>query len=451
MSEEVLTSNGHFDTDMQSIVLDSAIHGSDGAVPFYRGELYLSNGELDEVNNILSNVASNFIKPVLVQVKSPPLVPVVPVSVFPASLTNLLPSRATRGSVPAYTAPVRGGKARVTEPVSEIVSTVPVVEIAAVPVLDSDVSANTDKIRSVIGEIWRCLIVDSDYVCLDQVPEGLDPLPPVTLSGITNRLSMYNDHFQFSHDVIEMCMYWLRGPPMVPQYMASLKLLRTFTDVSIAKVPIISNEDYYVGPSESFTPTPPVAAASPKFARKVRKIDDTVSSSTDLKSIEEQVAMLTKHVLGLGAPSRVSATPSSDPKLTPEEVGRLESDLMKLSPEDIDHIVGNILKDEPSVRVDDESYELDVGALPAFRQRTLRRFVTRRLNAKDPAHGANKIKQMLRDDDLAKASEDMAERLLSSAPLEDGPERARASEKDRQREDEARRLWQLAHGDDMED
>lgn len=126
---------------------------------------------------------------------------------------------------------------------------------------------------------------------------------------------------------------------------------------------------------------------------------------------------------------------------------------MKLSPDDIDHVVSNILKDEPSVRVDEESYELDVAALPVGKQKNLRRFVTRRLNAKDPIHGANRLKQMLRDDDLARASEEMAERLLTGVREEEDDEpmeevREEKSEREKLKDEEARRLWQLAHGDD---
>lgn len=174
--------------------------------------------------------------------------------------------------------------------------------------------------------------------------------------------------------------------------------------------------------------------------------------------------MLTEHVLGLqktkatssSLPARASVALDSRP-LTPEEIRKLEADLVRLSPEDIDFVVTNMLKDEPSVRVDDESYELDVGALPAAKQKALRRFVSRRLNLADPTHEAQKLKQMLKQDELAKASEEMAERLLMAAsappsvPMSE-PEDVEADRqrtvKEKQREEEARRLWRLAHGDD---
>jgi hypothetical protein len=172
--------------------------------------------------------------------------------------------------------------------------------------------------------------------------------------------------------------------------------------------------------------------------------------------------MLTQQVMGMqkSKPAGASAAASSAPRqeaMSVEEIRRLEADLIRLSPEDIDFVINSLLKGEPSVKVDDESYELDVGALPAAKQRALRRFVSRRLNIVDPTHEVQKLKQMLRQDELARASEEMAERLLAAsavvapvapiAPLQSiiSPEEEL---RQRQREEEAKRLWQLAHGGD---
>jgi hypothetical protein len=83
---------------------------------------------------------------------------------------------------------------------------------------------------------------------------------------------------------------------------------------------------------------------------------------------------------------------------------------------------------------------------------------------RDPSHGAQKLKQMLRDDELALESEQIAERLLATSALpspvgvpalppapistEDAEAERQRQERERQREEEAKRLWQLAHGDD---
>ena len=336
--------------------------------------------------------------------------------------------------------------------------------------------ANRAKIQAVIREAFSEMMADPDCVSLqdEYTPQALSPLPSVSLTTIRQRVEseVYGDHFQFGDDLVSLCMFWLQGPsqpnPMLPQYMAALKLIRKSTDVLLAKGVKILNADYYAGPeleSADAREDEPVRASpkSPTFARKVRRTEPSGpprKSASELRSIEQQVTMLTQHVLSLQASSRpgrsapLARQPSTgDRPLTTDEITRLESDLMKLSPDDIDHVVSNILKDEPSVRVDEESYELDVAALPVGKQKNLRRFVTRRLNAKDPIHGANRLKQMLRDDDLARASEEMAERLLTGVREEEDDEpmeevREEKSEREKLKDEEARRLWQLAHGDD---
>jgi hypothetical protein len=380
------------------------------------------------------------------------------------------------------------------------------------PVTIPMIKPNKEKVNEAIRDAFDIIASDIDYGCLqdEYKPENLFPAPPMSLTIIKDRVDSesYEDHFQFMDDLITTCTYWIQGPPqpnpMLPQYMAALKLLRNGTDILMSSlIGKISNDDYYTGPDVDEAIKEEIryenetikSRTSPSFARKVKRPSEGVTASKQktssgqtveqLKSIEQQVTMLTQHVLGLhkATPRQSTTSAGTDGRpLTQDEIRKLESDLMTLSPEDIDHIVSNILKDEPSVRIDDESYELDVAALPPVKQRNLRRFVTRKLNMRDPAHGTHKLKQLLKDDDLARASEEMAERLLAassmpspamaSGPLMMGlpaiagvatssetpqmnPEEAEAErqriEREKKREEEAKRLWRLAHGDDDDD
>ena len=495
--------------------LDSVSNGSNGRVEYYRGELHLNKDELNSVNTAFSKSTSKFGKPQMIEVKSPPLIPAMyPPSISPTAF-SALPARATRGIMPTFSTTVRtsaggkGGKSVKSTPT--ITSIKPEISIKSEPLPVSaqsepqvkktmpSIKPNRFKIQSVIREAFIVLTTDPDYQSLLESQQGHSP--PVTLATIRDRVEAesYADHFQFMDDLVAISSYWLQGPPqpnpMYPQYMAALKLARNGTDLMMNSTLKISNDDYYSGPNIEETIKEDIrlekqvitaTTVSPSYARKVRRTDSTstnvrkeAATSSELRNIEEQVTMLTQHVLGLHKASsgiapaagvRQSASADSRP-LSQEEVGKLESDLMKLTPDDIDYIVTNLLKDEPSVRVDDESYELDVSALPASKQRNLRRYVTKKLNMKDPGFGAQKLKQMLKDDELAKASEEMAERLLASSsssappmihhlpplsmeshmtPEEELAERQRV-QRDQQRDEEAKRLWQLAHGDDDED
>ena len=104
--------NGYPDVNMDRIVLDRNVNCSNGRIPFYRGELFLDGDELVQLNACLADTASNFGKPLMVEVKTPPLVSIAPVSVFPSATHSPLPIRSTRNSVPGYVAPVNGGKSR---------------------------------------------------------------------------------------------------------------------------------------------------------------------------------------------------------------------------------------------------------------------------------------------------------------------------------------------------
>lgn len=377
------------------------------------------------------------------------------------------------------------------------------------------IKPKTEKVHKVIQRVFESIVADPVYACLqDQfTPTGLFPAPSITLTIIRDRVmsSAYEDHFQFMDDIVLMCTFWIQGPPQpnptLPHYLASLKLLRNGTDIVMTSlIGEIDNNDYYSGPNveeairnETKREEAELSAAgsqkttsmksSPSFARKVKKSASVGgktqrvsagsgqgSGDSQLRNIEQQVSMLTQQVLGLQKSSGPRATPrtsgagpgnsaqADSRPLSADDIRKLESDLMTLEPEDIDHIVTSILKDEPSVRIDDESYELDVSALPPVKQRNLRRFVTRKLNMRDPSHGAQKLKQMLRDDELALESEQIAERLLATSALpspvgvpglppapistEDAEAERQRQERERQREEEAKRLWQLAHGDD---
>ena len=516
--------NGGEHARMDTIRLDPSTHSSDGRLPFHRAELFLSPSEVEQINSFFSSIESSFGKPLLVDVKEPPIIPSLYAQTPVSSGVSPLPARSTRNSMPVYTASsrvsgggkVQGGKsARVSsgnapmkadiqvKPEAKTIATpfaqpVPVSEMSAPGEVEVPmIPMNKAKIQQVIQEAFAELMVDPDYVCLqdENCPRGLAPPPSVSLSLIRERIESeaYADHFQFMNDLVSVSTYWLQGPPQpnpaLPQYVAALKLIRLGTELIITtQVSRITNDDYYTGPDvqtaikEEAKRDQAIARSSmgstvpsPRqvhHARKVRRNDSSASisrkssalASSELRSIEEQVSLLTKQVLGLQnrpSQSRQSAPVDSRP-LSVDEIQKLEADLIKLNPDDIDHIVNHILKDEPSVRVNDESYELDVGALPPIRQRNLRRFVTRRLNTVDPSHETNKLKQILKADELAKASEEIAERLLAGIPAmsskqapeademsaeEEEAERQR-QERDRQREEEARRLWRLAHGDD---
>ena len=513
--------NGVDRAKAHSIMLNEETHASNGRVPFYRAELFLNQSEIDRLNELFSDLEYQFGKPHFVEVKEPPLIqPIyVPAPAVPAY--NPLPARSTRGLVPSSTTISRlssaggksqGGKAAKMSTASAVPKAEPIVKAEPVvappttqptpragPVAEAVVPMipmNKAKIQQVISEAFSELMADPEYMCLleDNLPQDSFPSPPISLTTVKDRiLSLkYLDHFQFMDDLIAVSMHWLQGPPppnpILPQYMAALKLLRRGTELLMSHVGHIGNEDYYTGPDVAAaikeevkreSSTTATTTHSPSYARKVRRTDSTASAggqrraassgSSELKSIEEQVTMLTQHVLGLqkakGPPQQRQSAPADSRPLSTDEIAKLESDLMRLTPDDIDHIVTSLLKDEPSVRVDDESYELDVGALPPAKQRNLRRFVTRRLNTTDPSHEAAKLKQILKADELAKASEEMAERLLAGpayapslsaaiVPTEpqQSPEEIEAERqrqfREHQRDEEARRLWRLAHGDD---
>lgn len=519
MLTEVMESNGH-----NPFALDEIANSGDGRVMFYRGELFLTEEELAKVAEVLSRADTPVGRVQLTEVKTPPLIPAIYPTTAPIvpSLTSL-PPRSNRGSITGALSSTGNGKAfsertqergnnlpselkreRVSSASGEGMQApplsapqrsggkaVPKQETHTLPTVKSDRS----KIQSIIREAYISISADPDYRCLEAtyIPEGL--VPPVTMTSIRNRIEAesYDDHFQFMGDLVVMSSYWLQGPPLpnplLPQYMAALKLSRNGTDVLMNSVGEISNEDYYEGPDvdaiikietkresaveQRQSVRPP--AASPSYARKVRRTESSsgggaLSKTSELKQIHDQVNLLTEHVLGMQknvkssrASESAHTSETNARALNAEEIRKLETDLMKLSPEDIDHIVSNILKDEPSVRVDDESYELDVAALPPTKQRNLRRFVSRKLNNKDPAFGAHKLKQLLRDDERAKASEEFAERLLAAGPVpaaappvqprmspeEEEAERQRQL-REQQREEEAKRLWRLANGDDEE-
>jgi len=484
---------------------------------------------LAQVNDILSKSDVQGGKPEMIAVKSPPIIPALYQPAFTPTTFSLLPVRSTRASLPSHgsqktsiggkIAPSEGGKKqpRTIETAAAPPSTIKQSEPSVIPTVTPKpatvptVRPNKEKVYTAIREAFDIIAMDVDYGSLqdEYLPEGIFPAPPMSLTLVKERVDSdsYEDHFQFMDDLVTISNYWLQGPPqpnpMLPQYMAALKLIRNGTDIMMSSlIGKVANDDYYSGPNVEAAireeirfeqETAKSKTSSPSFARKVKKpnTDSSISATTgrsssgkneQLKNIEQQVTMLTQHVLGLHkttprASAGGSATVAENSRpLGPDEIQKLETDLLTLSPEDIDHIITTLLKDEPSVRVDDESYELDVGALPPVKQRNLRRFVTRKLNIRDPAHGAQKLKQMLRDDDLARASEEMAERLLaaSSMPSPAGPmmmgtfgappavetvqmspeeveaERQRL-ERERQREEEAKRLWRLAHGDDDED
>lgn len=483
------------------IALDRETHGGDGRVPFYRGELFLSEAELDLLNNHFQSIECPFGKPRFVEVTTPPLVQNFLTPVASATTFSPLPARSTRASFPNYGTSGKsnssGGKlgsgkaarspAAPVERERKIETPTPVSDVSETPRIDSKsdeipiIPAKKQKIQDFITDVFAELSADRDYQTLydESVPETLSV--PITFSTIKDRIERgsYEDHFQFQDDLVALASFWLNGPPIHVQYMAALKLLRRSTEVMIARCTEVDNSDYYSGPdveaalkAEAKRPTNETTS-SPSFARKVKKPQPAASSSNvELKEIESQISKLTNQVLGMQKSSRVAGPSVSAPvrqeAMTAEEIRRLEADLIRLTPEDIDYIISNMLKDEPSVKVDDESYELDVGALPAAKQRALRRFVTRRLNISDPTHEAQKLKQMLKQDELAKASEEMAQRLLAAssssipvaATLPAAPAAPAAvqplispeeEQRQRQREEEARRLWRLAHGEDDED
>lgn len=510
------------------IVLSQQTHSSDGRVPFYRGELYINDSEVLQLNSFLANAECEFGVPFLIEVKSPPLV-FPTISIVPSTSTGIsLPSRSARLSVPIQIdtssgtnqgGKSKGGKAsRLQErdilksqetgaikSESKLSGAVEESSLGEVPSEIPMIPMNSGKVQQLIQDVFAVIAADGDYSCLfaEYLPQGGSG--HFSLSSIKERVQSgtYSDHFIFFDDLIALSKYWLQGPPapnpLLPQYIAALKLIRQSTDLMISRSQILSNEDYYTGPdvdasikqevkreqaafSQSFSSRK--SASSTSYARKVRRTDSSGSANapSDLKSIEEQVTMLTQHVLGMqnskgskissssitgNQTSRSSSSSSLDTRpLSAEEIRRLEADLMKMSADDIDFLVSNMLKNEPSVRIDDESYELDVSALPGTKQRAIRRFVTRRLNLIDPSHEAQKLKQILKQDELAKASEEIAERILAgvslpqSMPLREIPpvlspeeleaERQRA-EREKKREEEARRLWKLAHGGDEDD
>lgn len=489
--------------------LNHATHSSDGIVPFYRGEIFVDESELNMVNRVFSQIECVFGRPCFIEVKSPPLIiPPVYTTLNPPMAVSL-PVRSTRVSFPIHVEPPRtsGGKSTRASG-HETTSKVESAQIKAEPQFSNpgDVSpgakvsgevpmipVNSARIYKVIEEVFAQLEADGDYTCLfaEYLPHGVTP--SITLTSIRERVASraYSDHFVFCDDLVALSAYWLQGPPtpnpLLPQYIASLKLIRQGTDLMMSKAQELSNEDYYTGPDveaaikedikrEQVTRKSSVVSST-SFARKVRRTDSTgsASKSSELKSIEEQVTMLTQHVMGLQqnnnkgknavSQARASSASSLDSRpLSADEIRRLEADLMKMSPDDIDFLVTSMLKDEPSVRIDDESYELDVAALPASKQRAIRRFVTRRLNLVDPSHEAQKLKQILKQDELAKASEEMAERLLAAAsmplssvpgkvisPAEDSEAERQRVERERKRDEEARRLWKLAHGGEDDD
>jgi hypothetical protein len=354
------------------------------------------------------------------------------------------------------------------------------VEVAIIP-------PNRTKIQRFISDIYSELVADVDYQCLYAEALPVATTVHISLSTIRDRVEkqLYEDHFQLEDDLIALGTYWIHGPPapnpLLPQYMAALKLLRRSTELMVARSCEIDDRDYYTGPDvEAAIKADSKLAqaankaerstASPSFARKIKKPQPSVSGPANgLKNIEAQIAKLTEQVMGMQTsskgPSTVSSSSMRQDAMTADEIKRLEADLIRLSPDDIDYIIGTMLKDEPSVKIDEESYELDVGALPAGKQRALRRFVSRRLNVTDPAHEVHKLKQMLKQDELVKASEEMAERLLAaSSTIPFAPPAAlpaavpaqpiispEEEQRQRQREEEARRLWRLAHGEGDED
>ena len=509
--------------------LDPALNCNDGRTMFYRAELFLNDTELIDVNSALAASDSQFGKAQMIEVKTPPLIPVVYPAAFVPTTFSPLPARSTRSSLPNYGTSSRssaGGKVKVTEEKvkTEVVSSKP--EQTQKPIRNSEpapgprfseapktnviptIKPNTGKVQEAIRKVFDMISADPDYTCLQSEfqPPGMFPSPPMSLSIMRDRVesTAYDDHFQFMDDIVAMCTYWIQGPPqpnpILPHYLASLKLLRNGTDIMMSfLVGEIANDDYYAGPdvdeairmetkredAEMNGSRRSSTKTSPSFARKIKKSVSSTSGAggaakagpdSQLRTIEQQVSMLTQQVLGLQKTSGSRATPrqngstgaatsaADNRPLSADDIRKLESDLMTLEPEDIDHIVNTILKDEPSVRIDDESYELDVSALPAVKQRNLRRFVTRKLNMRDPSHGAQKLKQLLKDDELAMESEQIAERLLATSALpspvgvpalppvpvsfEEAEAERQRQERERRREEEAKRLWQLAHGDD---
>ena len=497
-----------------SFALNSQMNSGNGRVPLYRGELSLSTSELDRLNAYLQSIECPFGKPRFIEVKEPPLISNFITPLSSSVVFSPLPARSTRTSIPNYAASSRqstiGGKdgsgkslrASVapikTDPMKEKrnESGLSSNEVAATPRIENRseetpiIPANRPKIKEFVSRAYTEMANDADYRCLfeDAFPEGLAS-GPISLSTIRDRVEreMYLDHFQLQDDVIALASHWLHGPPMpnpmLPQYMAALKLMRKSTEWMIGHSSDVTNEDYYAGPDvkeaiklqskrEQLAPRPSQTSSSPSFARKVRKTQSTGSApgGGELKDIETQVALLTQQVMGLQktkstGPGQARASTSSTVRqdsMTLDEIRKLETDLMRLGSDDIDYVIGTMLKDEPSVKVDDESYELDVGALPASKQRALRRFVTRRLNLSDPDHEVQKLKQILKQDELARASEEMAERLLAGsvhmpaailpAAIPAQPSISPEEEqRQRQREEEARRLWRIAHGDDDDD
>ena len=511
--------------------LDPLMNAHDGRLIFYRGELFLDHSELEGVNTMLATENDHFGKALMIEVKTPPLLPAIYPNVVVPSMLSPLPARSTRSSLPNYGTSVRtsgGGKVKQSDekPKSEsaptrsekqskptssaIAAPLPRFSETPKPVIPL-IKANSEKVHGMIRKVFESIVADPDYACLQDefIPAGLFPSPSMSLTIIRDRVMTlaYEDHFQFMDDIVLMCTFWIQGPPQpnptLPHFLASLKLLRNGTDIMMASlIGEIDNDDYYTGPNveeairnETRREEAELKAgdsqktasttSSPSFARKVKKSGSVggktqrVSGSgpgadSQLRTIEQQVSMLTQQVLGLQKSSGPRATPrtsasgagaSADSRpLSAEDIRKLESDLMTLEPEDIDHIVTSILKDEPSVRIEDDSYELDVSALPPVKQRNLRRYVTRKLNMRDPSYGAQKLKQLLRDDELAMESEQIAERLLATSALpspvgvpalppaptslEDTEAERQRQDRERQREEEAKRLWQLAHGDD---
>ena len=508
------------------LFLDPQTHATDGRVPFYRGEIYVNEAELSGINAMFSKIECGFGTPFFIEVKSPPLIFPSQIAAPSSLVAANLPIRSTRVSATPHIDSARssvtdvrskGGKStRVSEQESagkseniQIKAESKVLasgsgsfstpRVGEAPPEVPFIPMNSAKMFQVIANMFSVLSADGDYACLfdEFIPGGLSP--PITMSSIQERVQSreYSDHFQFCDDLVSLAVYWLQGPPvpnpLLPQYVASLKLIRCGTDLMISKTQELSNEDYYTGPDvetaikedikrEQIVGTRKSSSSSmgnAAFARKVRKTETSnpnpsvSNKATELKNIEEQVAMLTQHVLGMqGGKSKgdQAAKASSTVDIRPlsiEEIRRLEGDLMKMSAEDIDFVVTSMLKDEPSVRIDDESYELDVSALPAAKQRAIRRFVTRRLNLVDPSHEAQKLKHILKQDELAKASEEIAEQLLAAASLppsipvkptattivspEDSEAERQRAEREKKREEEARRLWKLAHGGDDDD
>jgi hypothetical protein len=484
----------------ESVAIDRSVNSGNGKVPFFRGELFLNNEEATKLNDFLASIECNFGKPMFIEVKPPPIMPNMFIPAASSVTFSPLPPRSTRTSFPVQPVVSKssggkssGGKSsrpsssntkaesipavktsEVTSPVSDTVMKTPRVEYKTdeIPIIP----ANRAKIHQFLRETFAELASDQDFACLfdEFIPGGLSV--PHTMSTVKQKIESerYLDHFQFQDDLISMSSFWLHGPPtpnpLLPQYMAALKLIRKSTDVMIMRCSGVENQDYYGGPDvEAAIKTQAKreqqaakTTSSPSFARKVRRTQSTTSATGELRDIESQVARLTEQVMGLQkskpAPRQSSAALPKQEAMSVEEIRRLEADLIKLSPEDIDFVVNNLLKDEPSVKVDDESYELDVGALPTVRQRALRKFVSRRLNIVDPGHEVQKLRQMLKQDELARASEEMAERLLASSMIPSAPPVAVAApqpvispeeeQRQKQREEEAKRLWRLAHGGD---